>query len=111
SKLDGLRLASGVIVAMRVGSTEIPDGMLEKGDVIHAVNGIPVSTPEGLRTALTRVAAHGAVVLQIERAGQFSYGAFERDSHSHQPAGTAAFTGESASASWCSSWPSSSFRA
>jgi len=79
SKLDGLRLASGVIVAMRVGSTEIPDGMLEKGDVIHAVNGIPVSTPEGLRTALSRVAAHGAVVLQIERAGQFSYVAFERD--------------------------------
>jgi serine protease Do len=79
SKLDGLRLASGVIVAMRVGSTEMPDGMLEKGDVIHAVNGIPVSTPEGLRTALSRVAAHGAVVLQIERAGQFSYVAFERD--------------------------------
>ena len=46
SKLDGLRVASGVIVAMRVGTTtEIPDGMLAKGDVIHAVNGIPVSTP------------------------------------------------------------------
>ena len=80
SKLDGLRVASGVIVAMRVGTTtEIPDGMLAKGDVIHAVNGIPVSTPEGLRTALSRVGPHGAVVLQIERGGQFSFVAFERD--------------------------------
>jgi C-terminal processing protease CtpA/Prc len=80
AKLDGLRVASGVIVAMRVGSTtEVPEGMLAKGDVIHAVNGIPVSTPEGLRTALNRVGPHGAVVLQIERAGQLSFVAYERD--------------------------------
>ena len=50
-----------------------------EGDVIHAVNGFPVSTPEALRSAVDRIEQRGAVVLQVERDGQLTYVAFERE--------------------------------
>jgi serine protease Do len=75
----GLRVPTGVAVAVRVDGRRAPEGLLATGDVIHAVNGIPVSTPEALRSAVEQIEPRGAVVLQIERDGQLTYVAFERE--------------------------------
>ena len=55
------------------------DVSLSAGDVIHAVNGRPVTTMVQLREALDRLAAHSPVVLQVERDGSFHFVAFELD--------------------------------
>jgi serine protease Do len=73
-----LRVPSGVVVAVRVDRPHVPDGVLSQGDIIHAVNGQAVSTPEALRSAVDRVEPRGAIVLQVERDGQLTYVAFER---------------------------------
>jgi serine protease Do len=78
-RLPALRVPSGVVVAARVDSERGPGDLLEKGDVIHAVNGVAVSSVDALRTAVDRIEPRGAVVLQIERDGQLTYVAFERD--------------------------------
>jgi S1-C subfamily serine protease len=74
-----LRVPSGVVVAVRVDRPHVPDGVLSQGDVIHAVNGRSVSTPEALRSAVDEVGPRGAIVLQVERDGQLTYVAFERE--------------------------------
>ncbi len=74
-----LRIPSGVVVAVRVDRPHVPDGVLAQGDVIHAVNGVAVSTPQALRSAVDRIEPRAAVVLQVERDGQLSYVAFERE--------------------------------
>lgn len=74
-----LRVPSGVVVAVRVDRPRVPDGVLSQGDVIHAVNGRSVSTPEALRSAVDEVGPRGAIVLQVERDGQLTYVAFERE--------------------------------
>jgi serine protease Do len=74
-----LRIPSGVVVAVRVERPHVPDGVLAQGDVIHSVNGVAVSTPEALRSAVDRIEQRGAVVLQVERDGQLTYVAFERE--------------------------------
>jgi len=74
-----LRISSGVVVAVRVDRPHVPDGVLAQGDVIHAVNGVAVATPEALRSAVDRIEQRGAVVLQVERDGQLTYVAFERE--------------------------------
>ena len=78
--MPGLRGPAGVLVAARVNAQRTPAGVLESGDVIHAINGIAVTSPETLRAELARIARHGAIVLQVERNGQLTYVAFERDS-------------------------------
>jgi serine protease Do len=74
-----LRVPSGVAVAVRVDRPHMPEGVLAQGDVIHAVNGVAVSTPEALRSAVERIEPRGAVVLQVERDGQLTYVSFERE--------------------------------
>jgi serine protease Do len=76
-KLPGIRMPSGVIVAARAQESRRVDIPLAAGDVIHAVNGILVSTLDGLRTTLGRLKRHSAVVLQIERAGKLRFIAFQ----------------------------------
>jgi S1-C subfamily serine protease len=78
-RLPALRVPSGVVVAARVDSERGPGSLLVKGDVIHAVNGVAVSSVEDLRTAVDGIEPRGAVVLQIERDGQLTYVSFERD--------------------------------
>src|SRR5262245_16718431 len=76
--LPSLRGQNGVIVAARAPEND-SDVPLITGDVIHAVNGIPVVTLESLRALLAAVRPHGAIVLQLERNGQLMYVTFDAD--------------------------------
>ena len=77
--LPSLRMAGGVIVAARAPSGGSADVALTTGDVIHSVNGIPVTTVESLRALIGAVRPHGAIVLQLERNGQLIYVGFDAD--------------------------------
>ena len=78
SSVDG-RSDEGVIVTARVETGRPGAPPLQRGDLIRAINGAPVSTPSALRDAVERVPARGAVVLQVERDGRLEYLAFERE--------------------------------
>jgi serine protease Do len=72
-----LRRQYGLIVAAK-----FPDGRsqsvdLQPGDVIHAINTLPVASLDMLRFALDEVKPGGAVALQIERDRGFRYLAFD----------------------------------
>jgi serine protease Do len=74
--MPNLRIPTGVIVAARTlgsGTAEIP---LQTGDVIHAMNGIPITTLGGLREALAKQKPGDAMALHIERFGQLIYISF-----------------------------------
>jgi len=77
---SNLRAPIGVLV---VGHTKdessSADSGLQTGDAIHSVNGTPVATVTELRAALDALGPRHAVVLQIERGGQFIFLAFEGD--------------------------------
>jgi serine protease Do len=75
-----LRQPSGVIV---VGHTKDDAGWADMGlmtaDAIHAVNGTAVTSVEQLRSIVDGLKPRSAVVLQVERNGQFTFLAFELD--------------------------------
>jgi len=73
-----IRERSGVIVAARTPDPpeDIP---LSAGDIVHAVNGVPVSNVEDLRALLDGLQPYSAVVLQIERDGRLMFVTFELD--------------------------------
>ena len=52
---------------------------LVTGDVIHCVNSQPVSSVVALRATLNAIQPRHAVVLQIERNGQFIFVAYESE--------------------------------
>jgi serine protease Do len=76
--LASLRITSGVIVAAKSADPNV-DVSLSTGDVIHAINGAPVETLEGLRSSLDHLSANTPIVLQIERAGRLMFIAFKID--------------------------------
>ncbi|HEX3377889.1 MAG TPA: trypsin-like peptidase domain-containing protein [Candidatus Acidoferrales bacterium] len=74
--LPELRIPSGIVVAAKtVGpvSGEIP---LQTGDVIHGLNGAPVTTLSDLRERMGKFAPGDPVVMWIERFGQLIYVSF-----------------------------------
>ena len=72
-----VRVSSGVVVVSQVaGATDVREGGLMPGDVIHAVNRTPVPGLPELRAALDALKAGESVVLQIERLGRLMYLAF-----------------------------------
>jgi serine protease Do len=71
--LPPLRIPMGVVVAARTLGSRTADIPLQIGDVIHAVNGAPVTSLEGLRDLLAAQKPGDAVVLQVERYGQLIY--------------------------------------
>lgn len=73
-----LRTLSGVLVVTRVQTPAALEDFLEKGDVIHSVNGVVVKTPADVRDDVEKAGKRGAVVLQVERRGRLNYVAFER---------------------------------
>jgi len=76
--LPDLREASGVIVAGKtVGASA--GNPLSVGDVIHALNGMPVLSLDYLRTALENLKFNDPVVLQIEREGGLMFLSFRMD--------------------------------
>lgn len=72
-----LRRQYGVIVAAK-----LPDGQnhfvgLQQGDVIHAINSLPVVSVDLFRSTVDGFKAGDPVALQIERDGRLQYLAFE----------------------------------
>jgi serine protease Do len=76
--LPDLRIPTGVIVAARTLGTRTGEISLQTADVIHGINGTPVTTLEGLRSELAKIRPGEAVALQIERHGQIFYVSFTR---------------------------------
>jgi len=70
--IPGARQTWGVVVAAVSRNATKPAG-LQPGDVIYAVNDIPVRTLADLRAALERVPNDAAAVLQICREGQLRF--------------------------------------
>ncbi len=77
ASLPDLRRPSGVIVAALAANSLGIETDLQQGDVIHALNGKPITTLDDLRSGLRGVPAGTPTVLQIERDGIFIYVAFE----------------------------------
>jgi S1-C subfamily serine protease len=75
-----MRLPSGVVV---VGHTtneaQFTNAGLMTADTIHAINNHSVTSVDDLRAAVDGLKPRSPVVLQIERAGQFIFLAFEID--------------------------------
>jgi serine protease Do len=76
--LPDLRIPTGVIVAARTLGTRTGEIPLQTADVIHGINGTPVTTLEGLRAELAKIKPGEAVALQIERHAQIFYVSFTR---------------------------------
>jgi S1-C subfamily serine protease len=72
-----LRQPRGVLVAALAGPVPYFGDPLREGDVVHAVNGIPVATVDGLRAALDKIDRGQPIVLQVEREGTFNFVALE----------------------------------
>ena len=67
--LPPARIDSGVVVTAI--SADHGDGAgLRQGDIIHALNGEPVTTLDGLRLGLRSLRAGAPAVLQVERTGR-----------------------------------------
>ncbi len=77
-ELPELRIPTGVIVAARTLGSRTGEIPLQTGDVIHGMNGTPVTTLEGLRKALAGLKPGDPVALQIERHAQIFYVSFSR---------------------------------
>ena len=76
---DGLREPSGVVVAARAAGTGIVDNSLKTGDLIHALKSSPVTSLDGLRSALDNIKPDSSVALQVERDGKMMYVAFQME--------------------------------
>lgn len=73
------RIGSGVVVAGTTEDHRADDVGLAVGDIVHAVNGKPVSSIGGLRSAVAAVKPGDPVALQIERDGRLMFLTFEAD--------------------------------
>ncbi|HYM12866.1 MAG TPA: trypsin-like peptidase domain-containing protein, partial [Bryobacterales bacterium] len=71
--LPDLRIDSGIVVAARAAVSPYLGRELQAGDVIHGVNGVPVKSIAGLKTALDNVKPGAPLVLQIERDGRLMF--------------------------------------
>ena len=64
------RIPGGVLVAAKMADARPRLGdQLAAGDIIHALNGTPISDLDGLRKLLEPLKADSPLVIQIERAG------------------------------------------
>jgi serine protease Do len=76
-RLPALRRRTGVVVAATVaGATDSRDGGFAPGDVIYAVNRVPVNGVSDLRALLEQLRAGDPVVVQVQRSGELMYLAF-----------------------------------
>jgi serine protease Do len=76
--LPDLRIGSGVIVAARTVGSRTGEIPLQTGDVIHGINGTPITTLDELRDALAKMKPGDAVALQVERYAQIFWVSFPR---------------------------------
>jgi serine protease Do len=70
--LPELRKPYGVLVAARIAAAS-GGRELQPGDVIHELNGTPVTSIAALRDAMDKRQPGSALVLQVERDGKLSY--------------------------------------
>jgi len=75
--LPDLRREYGVIVAAKAPEVQAELIDLQPGDVIHAVNNIPIATLSAFKDLIEGFQHGDAVALQIERDGRLQYVAFE----------------------------------
>lgn len=68
-----LRIESGVIVVAKAAEASGSETPLQTGDVIHALDGKPVTSVDDLRAALKALGPDTPVVLQVERDGHLLY--------------------------------------
>jgi serine protease Do len=71
--LGDVRIPTGVLVAARTQTSTLLGEGPQPGDIIHAINGVPVQDLAGLKQALRKVKSGDAIVLQIERSGELRY--------------------------------------
>ena len=69
----------GVLVTARVATPYFDDAGLMPGDVVRTINRAVVTTVDGLRSSVERIAPSAAVVLQVERGGRLTFIAFTRE--------------------------------
>jgi serine protease Do len=75
--LPVVRVQSGVVVASTVaGAIDSREGGLAPGDVISAINRMPVAGLAEIRALLEQMKSGDPVVLQLERGGELMYLAF-----------------------------------
>jgi serine protease Do len=74
-----VRFASGVVVVALSPGPDTQSRSIHAGDIIHALNNVPVKSVEQLRSALHRLKPGDPVVLQIERQGKLHYVAFDME--------------------------------
>ncbi|HVI09626.1 MAG TPA: trypsin-like peptidase domain-containing protein, partial [Candidatus Binatia bacterium] len=67
AKVEDLRIRSGVIVLGRAADLITTDTGLQTGDIIHALNLIPITSMNDLRDAIGKLKTGDPVVLQVER--------------------------------------------
>ena len=79
SVLPMVRNTSGVLVIGRAPGFNSANTGLQTGDLIHSLNRTPVDSIEQLKSAVAKLKAGDAAVLQIERLGQFQYLSFEME--------------------------------
>jgi serine protease Do len=80
AQLPDLRSPTGILVVARAEESEIGN-LFTTGDVIRALNGVPVTTLDGLRNALTTLPPGAPVALQIQRNDGLQFVSF----HFEQP--------------------------
>jgi serine protease Do len=77
--LPGGRMDTGVLVLGQAPGFDSVDTGLRAGDVIHRLNRTPIASVAQLKAAVADLNRGNAVVLRIERLGQFHYLTFELD--------------------------------
>jgi len=71
--LGDLRSDTGILVAVRTGSSLYGGEELEPGDIIHRMNGETLKGVQDLRLALSRIKPGSPIVLQVERENRLQY--------------------------------------
>ncbi|HWO56011.1 MAG TPA: trypsin-like peptidase domain-containing protein [bacterium] len=71
--LPPLRFRTGVVVAARASDATPGEDNFRPGDVIYAVNRVPVESIRDLRAALDQLQSGDAVVAEVERGGALRY--------------------------------------
>jgi serine protease Do len=75
--LPDVRKPYGIVIAARI--TAVPNGDLQPGDIIHEINGAPISTIEALRETLDKAKPDTPLVMQVERDGRMMYQVLDLD--------------------------------
>jgi len=77
--LDDLRIPTGVVVASTVANRLAVDSGLLEGDVIHALNRVPITSVDNLRAEFSKLKPGDGTAMQVERNGKLTYVTFEME--------------------------------